>query len=226
MPDEPSYDPLLDLPEVTFRDRFLDALAVARADVASMIGGLVLILLIAGGIWYSKSGEEHTELVLPMAVPEMASVSESVATTTAPADVVVHAAGAVRSSGLFVLPAGSRVDDLIAAAGGAEPGADLNRVNLASPLRDGMRVFIPLVGEAVPGVVAADTAGGDQAGPVDINTADAGQLESLPGIGPATASAIVDHRSKTGAFRAVEDLLEVRGIGPAKLEQLRQHVTV
>lgn len=226
MPDEPSYDPLLDLPAITFRDRFLDALAVARGDTASMVGGIALILLIAGGVWFSRSGDEQAELLLPMATAEMASVPEVVAATVAPADVVVHAAGAVRLAGLFVLPAGSRVDDLIAAAGGAEPGADLDRVNLASPLSDGMRVFIPLVGEAVPGEVAGDMGGDDQTGPVDINTADAAQLESLPGIGPATATAVVEHRTRTGAFRSVEDLLEVRGIGPAKLEQLRQHVTV
>ena len=226
MSDEPSFDPLLDLPEVTFRDRILDALAVARGDVASIIGGVVLLGLIAGGVWYSRSGSEPAELVLPMATPELVSVPAIVTTTEPPADLVVHAAGSVRMPGLFVLPAGSRVDDVIAAAGGVLAGADLDRVNLASPVRDGMRVFVPLVGEAVPGVVAGESATEAQEGPVDINTADAARLESLPGVGPATAAAIIDHRSRTGAFRSVEDLLEVRGIGESKLEQLRSFVTV
>lgn len=241
MPDEPSFDshssdktsfdaasldPLLDLPDVTFRDRVLDALAIARADTASIIGALVLVALVAGGVWYSRSSDDQVELVLPMATPEMIAAPTTPATTVPPSEVVVHAAGAVRHAGLFVLPAGSRVDDVIAAAGGAVAGADLDRVNLASPVRDGMRVFIPLKGEAVPGVVAGDSPGQEQEGPVDINTADAKQLESLPGVGPATAAAILEHRSRTGAFRSIEDLLEVRGIGESKLEQLRLHVTV
>lgn len=231
MPDEPSFDPssfdpLDDIPEVTFRDRVLDALAVARGDVASIIGAVVLLAMVAGGVWWSRSGDDRPELVLPMATPEMVSVPEAVATTVPLADVVVHAAGAVMRPGLFVLPAGSRVDDVIEAAGGVVVGADLDRVNLASPVSDGMRVFIPLAGEAVPGVVAGDTAGQAQDGPVDINTADAGLLESLPGVGPATALAILEHRERTGAFRAIDDLLEVRGIGEAKLEQLRAYVTV
>lgn len=239
MPDEPSFDsaaldsapfdPLLDIPEVTFRDRVLDAIAVAKADRASIVGAIVLLLLVVGGVWWSRSGSEQAELVLPMATPEMVSASPAAnvtATTVVPAEVVIHAAGAVASPGVYVLSAGSRVDDVLAVAGGALPGADLDRVNLASPVRDGMRVFIPLKGEAVPGVVAGDTADQAQSGPFDINTADAKQLESLPGVGPATAAAIVEHRSRTGAFRSVEDLLEVRGIGEAKLETLRSQVTV
>lgn len=224
--DSDSIDPLLDIPEVTFRDRVLDAVAVARADVASIVGAVVLLLFVAGGVWWSRSGDDRPELVLPMATPEMVSVAPTAPTSLPSSDVVVHAAGAVASPGLYELPAGSRVDDVIAAAGGSVAGADLDRVNLASPVRDGTRVFIPLEGEAAPGVVAGDGAGQAEEGPIDINTADAQQLEALPGVGPATASAILEHRSRTGAFRAIEDLLEVRGIGEAKLEQLRSHVTV
>jgi competence protein ComEA len=123
------------------------------------------------------------------------------------------------------------VDDAITAAGGALPEADLDAVNLAAPVIDGSRIYVPRVGEVVPAVVAGGGGagsgpGGSAAGPVDLNTATAEQLDALPGIGPATARAIVTHRQANGPFRSVEDLLDVKGIGPAKLEQFRSLVTV
>ncbi len=225
MPDEPSFD-LADLPGVSTRDRVFDALAVVRADPVSLIAGLLLVAGVVVAVVLSRGGGDTPDLVVPMAVPEAIELAPPTAPTTVPADVVVHAAGAVETPGLYVLAAGSRVADLIDAAGGVSFAADLNRVNLASPLRDGERVFVPTVGQPVPGVVAGETASSAGAGPVDINSASGAELEDLPGIGPATATAIVEHRSRTGPFRSVDDLLEVRGIGEAKLEQLRAHVTV
>jgi competence protein ComEA len=154
-------------------------------------------------------------------------------TTTAPA-VLAHAAGAVQAPGVYRLPPDARTGDLVEAAGGPVPGADLQRLNLAAPVTDGERVYVPLVGEAVvPAPVAPDGgagpgAGGDgaTAGPVNVNTATAEQLEELPGVGPAIAAAIVDERERRGRFAAVEDLLDVRGIGDARLDQLRDLVTV
>jgi competence protein ComEA len=165
------------------------------------------------------------------------SPSSSTATTTA-ADLVVHAAGAVAVPGVHRVPGGSRVADLLVAAGGPAPDADLDRVNLAAPLTDGERVWIPRVGEEAPPVVAgtppAPAPGGDgaggapgaAAGPVDLNTATAVELDTLPGVGPATAAAIIEHRERAGPFRSVDDLLDVPGIGDAKLAQLRDLVVV
>ncbi len=167
--------------------------------------------------------------------------------TPVPPPVVVQAAGAVHHPGVHRLPAGSRVDDLVRAAGGATAEADLDRVNLAAPLVDGERVWVPRRGEAevppvvsggggpAPGAGAASGAGGATGTggapaapgtPVDLNAATAADLDALPGIGPATAAAILAHRDENGPFRSVEDLLDVRGIGEAKLEQLRPLVTV
>lgn len=160
---------------------------------------------------------------------------------------VVQAAGAVREPGVVRLPAGSRVDDLVQAAGGFADGADRDRVNLAALVADGERVWIPAVGEeAAPDVVAGGGGGGGgpvasggssgsatdpgggstPAGPVDLNRATAVELDALPGVGPATAAAILAHRDEVGRFTSVEQLLDVRGIGEAKLEQLRPLVTV
>jgi competence protein ComEA len=151
--------------------------------------------------------------------------------------VLVHVAGAVMRPGVVELPAESRVDDAVGAAGGLAPGADPNRVNLAAPLLDGSWIVIPVVGEfaapvqvptsAPPG--GADAAAGEAGATaplVDLNTAEAADLEELPGVGPATAEAILDYRNTSGPFGAVDDLLSVRGIGEAKLEALRDQVTV
>ncbi len=154
-------------------------------------------------------------------------------------ELVVQAAGAVRVPGVYRLAGGSRVDDLVRAAGGLIAEADVDRVNLAAPLGDGERVWVPRRGEVeVPSVVAgggggaaapAGEPGGDPtSGPVvvDLNTATAEELDTLPGVGPATAAAILAHRDEHGRFTSVDELLDVRGIGEAKLEQIRPLVRV
>jgi competence protein ComEA len=120
------------------------------------------------------------------------------------------------------------VHDAIEAAGGARPRADAAALNLAALLVDGERVYVPRPGESVPiptSGAASGSAGGPP-GPVDVNHATIEQLDELPGIGPATAAAIIDHREENGPFASVEDLEAVRGIGPAKLEAIRDLVSV
>ena len=116
--------------------------------------------------------------------------------------------------------------DAVEAAGGAPPDADLSRITLAAVATDGQQVYLLRQGEQQPPPPAGgdDPAGGD--GPVNVNTASASQLEELPGVGPATAEAIIAHRDQHGPFGSVDELIDVRGIGEAKLEQLRDLVTV
>ena len=161
--------------------------------------------------------------------------------------VFIHVAGAVLSAGVVQLPNGSRVVDAVAAAGGLRPDADSNRVNLAATLIDGSQVMIPSLGEPNPvqvpvvqGAASGASAGGasagvsagagsgagEVAGPVNLNTATLEQLETLPGVGPATAQAILAFRDKEGSFKSIEALLDVRGIGDAKFEALRELITV
>ncbi len=150
--------------------------------------------------------------------------------------VVVHVAGEVLAPGVVTLPVGSRVQDAVAAAGGATATADLDAVNLARLLVDGERVLIPAPGEAVtepdvpgtgsgsgPGPAASGGAG--SGGLVNLNTADATTLEELPGIGPALAARIIAWREQHGGFTAVAELDEVSGIGPALMAQLTPLVT-
>jgi competence protein ComEA len=147
--------------------------------------------------------------------------------------IAIHVGGRVRRPGLVSLPAGSRVADALAAAGGPLDGADLDRVNLARRLTDGEQVLVVRKGDPMPPAASAGPGalpgepGASSAPPtkVDLNTATVEQLESLPGVGAVTAGRIVAHRTRS-PFRSVRDLLQVEGIGERRYESLRDLVTV
>jgi competence protein ComEA len=175
----------------------------------------------------------------PPTGPTGASGAPASGGAAAGTEVVVHVVGAVAAPGVQRLPAGARVVDAVDAAGGAAADADLGRLNLAAVLADGQQVYVLRVGESPPTVGSAGTgptggdpgaagagSGGGAGALVDINTATAAELEELPGVGPTTAEAIIAHRERNGPFVSVDDLLDVRGIGDAKLEQLRERATV
>jgi competence protein ComEA len=192
---------------------------------------LAVIAVAVGGMWLLRGSPPRPEDTLPFAQRSTTTTSAlAVSTTTSAAStaVVVHVAGAVVAPGVYTLAGSPRVTDAVAAAGGISVEADANAVNLAAPVRDGERVYIPKVGEAAPVVVGASGAAmpPGPAGPVNLNSATAEQLDTLPGVGPATAAAIVTHRQQHGPFLAVDQLGDVRGIGPAKLDALRTLVTV
>ncbi len=149
---------------------------------------------------------------------------------------VVHVAGAVPSPGVVHLPAGSRVHEAIAAAGGGTPDADLNRLNLALVVEDAQKIHVPRHGEAALGAESAGTpdpradAGGTAGTPagskININTAEAAELDPLPKVGPVLAQRIVDCRKEHGAFKSIEELDAVDGVGPKMLEAVLPLVTV
>ncbi|MFJ3027851.1 helix-hairpin-helix domain-containing protein [Curtobacterium sp. NPDC087080] len=171
------------------------------------------------------------------------------------AAVSVYVLGAVVRAGVVEVPVGTRVDAVLQQAGGATADADLARLNLARPVVDGERLYVPRVGEtAVPealrpdvpgtggpgaagsggggssagGIAGSSGAGGVDPGAdvVDLNTADQATLETLPGIGPALAARILAWREEHGGFSSVDDLLEVSGIGDTRLAELRDRVRV
>ena len=164
-------------------------------------------------------------------VPVTGSVSSGVTGSQTPVsvpDIAVHVAGNVLKPGVYDLPGDARVVDAIRLAGGATAIADLNAINLANPLNDGQQVYVPAVGEKVPPSSNGLSAGGDGTGsatnsveyPININSADAALLDELPGVGPATAQAIVTYRDQNGPFANVNGLEDVPGIGPAKVAAL------
>jgi competence protein ComEA len=243
-------------PPPTWRDRcvaWAESLDLTPARL--LLGVVAVAAVLAGGWWLLQPPPPPAEMQLPMTSTTPVGGPGAGTTGTAGssdpaagggpsspsspgdvAEVVVHVAGAVAGPGVQRLPVGARVVDAVDAAGGAAPDADLGRVNLAAPLVDGQQVYVPKVGEPGGGAAgatgaagAAGPTGSSGAGPppvVDLNTATLDQLDELPGVGPSIAQAILDHRAANGPFGSVEELLEVRGIGQAKLDQLRSRVSV
>jgi competence protein ComEA len=206
--------------------------AAAGAGAVLAVG-----VLVAVGLAFLGASSPPAQLTLPRAdagsAPADGAPETSVPATT-PVTVTVHVAGQVVSPGVYAVPSGGRVADAVVAAGGTAAEADVEQLNLAARVSDGERVYVPKKGEAAPvptrpaspAGIAGGTAAGAPAGPVDLNAATAEQLEALPGVGPATSKAILAYRSSHGRFRSVTELLEVPGIGPAKLEALRPLVKV
>jgi competence protein ComEA len=219
----------------------LDSLAdrLGIAPVTLVVGAAAVAAAAFAGWWaFATPTPPPVEQVLPrIDTVDGAPASDPVGvagTVDEPADpttIVVHVDGAVRRPGVHELPVGARVIDAIDAADGLTDEADRARLNLAAPLGDGQRVWVPTVGEDEPPIVGPDGGGTvagteEDDGPIDLNRADQSALETLPGVGPSIAGAIIEHRTREGPFVRVEDLLEVSGIGPARLAQLEPLVTV
>jgi len=210
-------------------DLFTKARSGIRAALASanelsrfQLGVIfALVALFAAGSIISFAGSRPREVEV---LPGAGGAKEAVLN--------VHVAGEVASPGLYRLPAGSRVADALESAGGPTDGAVLDDVNLAARLKDGEKIRVPSAeasierGEAAHprDSQAASTYAG--AGPVDLNTAGAAELETLPGIGPVFAARIIEYRAKNGPFTTVEQLGEVEGIGPRRMESLKGQVKI
>ena len=214
-----------------------------------VVTALAVLGVGAGGYWLLRSPATGVESTLPYAAPSSPTVRTTVASvpsgssreslpptsnSVAPSSIVVYVAGAVVAPGVYRIAADARVQQAIALAGGPAADADVDVMNLAALMHDGDRVYVPHSGLPVPvvigqsgGVGAGSTQSSSQpASPVDLNRATAEQLDALPGIGPATAAAIVTHRELKGPFSSVDGLLDVPGIGPAKLDAIRALVSV
>lgn len=188
---------------------------------ALVVVGVLAVVVAAVAVWRAQGGE-----VAPVTLAPGTSVVPSgpSAAPAAPAFLVVQVLGEVRRPGVVRVPSGARVVDAIAAAGGLRRGGSSGLLNLARRLTDGEQVVVG------PDAVAGPTPGASGSGPagglVDLNTADEAALDTLPGVGPVTASAIVAWRDDNGGFTSVEQLREVDGIGPKTYEQLAPLVTV
>jgi competence protein ComEA len=240
----------------------LRSVHVAVRPVA--VVGVIVVVLLAGGVfgvrwWLAEQGSQPVPVapgagtVPPAAAPTAPDlVTEplpvgagaasggggdgAAATAVAAAQpLLVHVDGQVRVPGVVSVEPGARVLDAVAAAGGLTGDADTSRLNLARPLTDGERLWVPRPGEEIPDVADGASGGGKTgpaglvaaaARPVNINTAGQAELEELPGVGPVTAGAIVQWRTEHGRFSSPDELLEVSGIGEATLEKLRPHVTL
>ena len=208
-----------------------------------------VIVMVVGVWWVVRVPPPPPESTIPFASSTVAASSVgagSVAIPTMPVSrITVYVSGEVAKPGVYVLLPTARMIDAVQAAGGATSAADLVVVNLAAPLVDAAQVFIPRIGSTprvklprphaginlpTAGTAAVGAVGGTSAtavpGIVDLNSASLSDLDSLPGVGPSTAQAIIDYRVANGPYASVDDLLNVRGIGPSKLAAMRARVRV
>lgn len=183
------------------------------SPIQTLILGFVAGLFVALALALLRQGRADGDLVLRVEPLET------------PADITVYVGGAVAQPGLHTLPAGSRLADALDRAG-LLPGADTSRLPLAERLRDGQTIVVPersaQVTESSTAIAPVESA----STLININTASADELETLPGIGPALADRIVAYRTEHGPFRSVDELAEVRGISPRMVDELRGRVTV
>jgi len=192
-------------------------------------GAIILcsaLSLIVGGVvgYFTPRPQIRSPIVVSTPIP-----TSTLLPAPTPAPMRVHVSGAVRQPAVYRLSPGSIVQDAVDAAGGPAADADLERINLAVELRDQQQVYVPRKGEAEPQppISGGESGGEEPAGAlVNVNTATAAELETLPRIGPAMAQRIAEYREANGPFAAIEDIQNVPGIGPATFEGLKDLITV
>lgn len=213
--------------------RFERLIRLSRAHAGTIGVIMVVALVLTGTRLMSARGHDIDNIdPSPVITPATPSATPSAAEPSQP-PIRVHVLGAVSAPGVVSLPAQSRVADAIEAAGGLAADADCGELNLAAPVPDGAQIIIGTTAEprgelrTDSGAGPADSAG-PQSGPatLNLNTATAAQLETLPGIGPVTAQAILAWREAHGTFTRIEELLEVDGIGPKTFDRLAPLVHV
>lgn len=191
---------------------------MSRAQVVVYVAAAIALLLVGARAIRSEQGSEASFAVAGASASGGGVEGGSFSLDAGGDDVIVDVTGAVRSPGVYRLPAGSRVDDAIARAGGAGASAVLEAVNRAARLADGQQVVVPARG---PGGTVAASGVSAEDGPISLGTATLEQLDTIDGIGPVTAEDIIAFRDERGGLASVDQLDEVPGIGPATMESLR-----
>jgi competence protein ComEA len=181
------------------------------------------VIVAAAGLWYVRSLPKPVRIEASAGAAARAGPA-SVGPSPAPPPLVVDVAGWVRHPGVYQLEKGDRIIDALQAAGGAKSGADLRSLNLAALLQDAQQVLVPRRGSGGP--APGEGGAGSTGGKINLNTATLDQLESLPGIGEVIGQRILDYRQQHGPFHSVDDLLNVSGIGPSHLADVKDLVTV
>lgn len=208
-----------------------------KAIMGVIIGVMTIVIGICG---YSMIAQEDDWEENALAVDEnLEGAVTNQENGNAEGEIVIHMTGAVQKTGILILPEGARIADAIDASGGPTESADLDEVNLAYVLQDGQKVYIPSKEDKVKlesrayimsgsgnNVIVQEVneKGGNKK--VNINTATQSELENLPGVGEAIASRIIEYRQQNGKFSKVEDLQNVKGIGDAKFNNMKEYVMV
>lgn len=200
----------------------IDAIRQYRGILFVLLVVAILAGMVALQVLRPSPGAQLLDSLTPAATPEP---------TPTPGNLRVYVSGAVKQPDVYVLKPDSIVKDALLAAGGAAPDADLDRINLAQTLVDGLQIYVPRRGEENPPVPLVTQPTGPlrsqqlTGGKVNVNAADAAELETLPGIGPVTAQHIVEYRQAHGPFSTIEEIMEVSGIGPSTYEKIQALIT-
>ena len=201
----------------------------------SIFAVIVLMLVIISGTIYIRQ-EKATEIALgegvelkELAAPTPAEVQAEIK----PVEISVYICGFVKSPGVVKVKEGTRLDEAVELVGGTKEEADLNAVNLAYRLSDEDMIYIPKKGEklqgtskTIPGVNTVKDVSVNKPKKVNINTASERELDTLEGVGPATAKAIINYRNDKGLFKSIEDIKKVKGIGDSKFNNMKDNITV
>ncbi|KQV76055.1 hypothetical protein ASC61_14165 [Aeromicrobium sp. Root344] len=216
-----SFDAELPPAEEPEQERVRRTLELPHAKVLATIALAASVLL----VWWLLSGRpKTTEPAAPLAFGTSTAPTDTA--KPAEAELIVDVVGKVRKPGIVTVPKGSRVYQAIEAAGGLKGRVDTASLNMARVLDDGEQILVGIEPVAAPAASGGASSGAPAGGKVNLNTATAEQLDTLPGVGPVTAQAILAWRDENGRFGSVEDLLDVKGIGDATLAELRDLVTL
>ncbi len=195
-----------------------DSFARYRPYLAMLI---LFVIVLIGTIFFLRRPEAPAAVTLATVTPRPSAT---------PASIIVDVRGAVNKPGVYTLPVGSRVQDALTFAGDVMSNADTRPLNLARRLNDGEQIYVAVIGETPPTVVAASGKGvaptKPPVGKINLNTATLAELDTLPGIGPSIAQRILDYRTQNGDFKTIEDLKKVRGVGDALFNQIKDLITV
>ncbi|HYE81225.1 MAG TPA: helix-hairpin-helix domain-containing protein [Clostridia bacterium] len=207
---------------------------ITRTQKSLLVAAVLVLVIISGTIYLRQ--EKATEISLGEAVELKEAAVPSPAEVEAhkePEEISVYICGNVKKPGVIKVPEGTRLDEAVRMAGGTCENADLNAVNLAYRLVDEDMIYIPKIGEepkstdkAIPGVSTVKSINIKEPGKVNINTAGANELETLDGVGPATARSIIEYREESGPFESIEDIKQVKGIGDGKFNSIKDDITV
>lgn len=203
----------------------MENLTTPQKVFLGILGLIVIIIIIVyvftkeNSTTYGFVGEETNEIIESQDEEETNNV------------IIIHVAGEVLNEGIVEISSNSRISDAINAAGGLTEEADISKINLASPLKDGEKVYIPNSEELKSGSYieikeTEDITSYRETGKVNINTATQTELETLSGIGPSTALKIINYRKQNGKFKSIEDIKNVSGIGEAKFNSIKDSISI
>jgi competence protein ComEA len=188
----------------------------------------VLSLIVGGAVGYFTPHPQRMSAPIVVSTP-LPTPTQSPTASATPAPIRVYVSGAVCQPAVYELFPGSIVQDAVSAAGGPASDADLDYINLALELHDQQQVHVPRQGETNPPPSASGGSSGNgetTGAPININTATAAELETLPRVGPTMAQRIVEYRESNGLFKTIEEIQDVQGIGPATFEGFKDMITV